>query len=196
MMKQWITSIAALAVMGAGALWGPSLAANQAADPDLASQNPVPLVAALNEQDQAFLMKAAQGNMFEVQLGTLATQRAMGDRVKQFGQRMVQDHGKAQQELMNLAKEQNWMLPAEVSDEQKKEQERLGQLSGEAFDKAYMETMVKDHAADATMYEAASTNSQDAALKGYAARTLQIIKEHLTQAREISGIKAEEAQPG
>jgi hypothetical protein len=46
------------------------------------------------------------------------------------------------------------------------------------------------------MYEAASTNSQDAALKGYAARTLQIIKEHLTQAREISGIKAEEAQPG
>jgi putative membrane protein len=194
-MRKWIVSVAALAAIGSGALWGPSLAANPA-DPAPLSQNRLPLAAALNENDQAFLMKAAQGNMAEVQLGTVATQRAMADRVKQFAQRMVQDHGKAQQELANMAKEQNWALPTEISDEQKKDHERLSQLSGEAFDKAYMEHMVKDHAMDVALYERASANTEHADLKAYATRTLPTLKEHLAQAREISGIKEGDAQPG
>jgi len=194
-MSKWIVSVAALAAIGSGALWGPSLAANPADTAPL-SQSRLPLAAALNEHDQAFLMKAAQGNIAEVQLGTVATQRAMADRVKQFGQRMVQDHGKAQQELMNMAKDQNWALPTEISDDQKKEHERLSQLSGEAFDKAYMEHMVKDHQVDIALYERASQAAENANLKAYATRTLPTLREHLAQAREISGIKEGDAQPG
>jgi putative membrane protein len=194
-MSKWIVSVAALMVVGSGALWGPSLAANPADTVPL-SQNRLPLAAALNEADQAFLMKAAQGNVAEVQLGTVAPQRAMADRVKQFGQRMVQDHGRAQQDLANMAKDQNWALPTEISDEQKKEHERLSQLSGEAFDKAYMQHMVKDHAMDVALYERASQTTADANLKAYATRTLPTLKEHLAQAREISGIKEGDAQPG
>jgi len=175
-MRTWIPSAIALTVVAASAL---AFAADK-----------------LNENDQAFFTKAAQGNMAEVQLGTLATQKATADPVKQFGQRMVADHGKAQQELMNLARENSWTAPNELSEEQKKMQEQLSQLSGEAFDKAYMEAMVKDHAADAQLYERASQSVQNEALKGYAARTLPIIREHLKQAREISGIKEEEAKPG
>jgi putative membrane protein len=55
--------------------------------------------------------------------------------------------------------------------------------------------MVKDHTADVQLYERASQMSQNEALKGYATRTLPTLREHLKQAREISGIK-EEAKPG
>jgi putative membrane protein len=178
-MGKKLMAVVATAVVSVGALLGAAFAADK-----------------LNENDQAFLMKAAQGNMAEVQLGTVATQRATGDRVKQFGQRMVQDHGLAQQQLMNMSKENSWVTPTEISDEQKQHHERLSQLSGEAFDKAYMEHMVKDHAMDVALYERASTTCENAALKGYATSTLPTLKEHLKQAREISGIKEEEAKPG
>jgi len=177
-MRTWITSVIALTAVVASALWAAVFAA-----------------APLNEADQAFFTKAAQGNMAEVQLGTLATQKATADPVKQFAQRMVTDHGKAQQELMNLAKENSWTAPAEVSEEQKKAAEQISAQSGEAFDKAYMAYMVSDHAMAAKVYEGAAQTCQNEALKGYATRTLPVVQEHLKQAREISGIKEEEAKP-
>lgn len=191
-MRKWISTLTALAVLSMGALWGPSVAADPAGATAPIRQ---PLAAELDEHGRAFLMKAAQGNMAEVQLGTLAAERAMSDRVKQFAQRMVADHSKAQQELMDLAKQQNWALPTEVSDEQKKTHERLAKLSGEEFDREYMAHMVKDHEEDVAMYERGAAELQDAALKAYATRTLPVLREHLQQAREISGIKEQEAEP-
>jgi putative membrane protein len=45
--------------------------------------------------DKTFVTKAAQGGMAEVQLGKLAADKASSTEVKQFGQKMVDDHGKA-----------------------------------------------------------------------------------------------------
>ena len=175
--KRW-TAVVATTALSVSAILGAAFAADK-----------------LNENDQAFLMKAAQGNMAEVQMGTLATQRAAGERVKQYGQRMVQDHGQAQQQLTAIAKENSWALPETVSDEQKKHHDMLAQLSGEQFDRAYMEHMVKDHAMAVALYERASQATENGALKGYATNTLPTLREHLKQAREISGIKEEDAKP-
>jgi len=57
--------------------------------------------------DRNFLMEAAMGGMMEVELGRMATQQGSSDAVKQFGQRMVDDHSKANQELMSLAKQRH-----------------------------------------------------------------------------------------
>lgn len=176
-MKRWMTHAFALAAVTAGALCGAAFAADK-----------------LNENDQAFLTKAAQGNMAEVRLGRLAAERAAGDRVKQFGRRMIQEHGKAQQELTALAQQNSWTLPTEVSEEQKKLYDTLAQHSGEAFDKAYMEQMVKDHEMDVALYERASVNTAHAGLKEYATRTLPTLKEHLKMAKEIAGVKDAEAE--
>src|SRR5262249_7235811 len=57
----------------------------------------------LSADDREFVMKAAEGGKAEVELGQLAVSKASNADVKQFAQRMVDDHGKANQELMQLA---------------------------------------------------------------------------------------------
>ncbi len=49
--------------------------------------------------DSMFVKKAAQGGLAEVELGQLATQKAANEEVKKFGQRMVDDHSKANDQL-------------------------------------------------------------------------------------------------
>jgi putative membrane protein len=53
--------------------------------------------------DKAFVKKAMEGNMAEVQMGQLALQKSSDDQVKQFAQRMVDDHGKMQDQLKPVA---------------------------------------------------------------------------------------------
>ncbi len=49
--------------------------------------------------DAVFAVKAAQGNMAEIKMGELAAQKASNADVKAFGQQMVTDHTKANDEL-------------------------------------------------------------------------------------------------
>jgi hypothetical protein len=50
---------------------------------------------ALNSTDRRFITEAAMGGMAEIELGRLATERGASDAVRQFGQRMVNDHSGA-----------------------------------------------------------------------------------------------------
>jgi len=95
--------------------------------------------------DWKFFKKAAQGGMTEVTLGQMAANKAENEAVKSFGQQMVTDHGKANQELKDLAVAESVTLPTEMSADEKALQEKLSGLSGAEFDKAYMEEMLKDH---------------------------------------------------
>ena len=89
--------------------------------------------------DRAFVMNAAKGGMAEVELGKLAAEKGTRDEVKKFGQRMVDDHGKAGADLKTLAQNKNITLPADIGPKEKALRDRLSKLSGDAFDRAYMQ---------------------------------------------------------
>ena len=133
--------------------------------------------------DATFAKKAAQGNMAEVALGKLAQQNAQSDDVKKFGQRMVDDHGKAEQDLEGVASKANITLPQDVNAQQKAEQQRIEKLNGAAFDRAYMAMMVKDHTKDVAEFKKeANSTSANSDLKDYAKRTYPTLEDHLTNA--------------
>lgn len=138
--------------------------------------------ATLSAGDKEFVTKAAQGGMVEVTLGTLATKQGHSRQVKAFGAQMVQDHGKANKELIALAKKLGVKLPKAVSKEQQEESAKLMKLKGEAFDKAYMETMVKDHKMDVADFEKESKSGENAQVKAWAAKTLPTLQMHLKMA--------------
>jgi putative membrane protein len=139
---------------------------------------------ALQQADQDFVMKAAQGGLAEVAMGAAGLQKAANADVKAFAQRMVTDHGNANSELTQLASTKGVTLPTDVGAEHKAAADHLGTLSGAEFDKAYMMHMVDDHEKDVKEFETAAQSAQDPELKAWAAKTLRTLKDHLKMAKE------------
>ena len=143
--------------------------------------------APLSKPDEDFAKKAAVGGMMEVDLGQLAASKATSQDVKDFGNRMVTDHGKAGDELKSLASQKGLTLPSTLSAEDKKTSDELSKKTGAAFDKAYMSDMVKDHEKDAKEFEKASKTLKDPDLKSWATKTLTVVQDHLKMAKDVNG---------
>lgn len=139
----------------------------------------------LDRADRKFLETAAKDGLAEVELGQLASQRAESPEVKQFGQRMVQDHGKANDQLKQLAQSKGMEVPTETDKSHQKKMEKLQKLNGAAFDKQYMDDMVKDHKKDVKEFEKASKSAKDPDVKAFAAKTLPTLQSHLQQAESL-----------
>jgi putative membrane protein len=136
--------------------------------------------------DTAFVKKAARGGLAEVELGQLAVQKASSEEVKKFGQRMVDDHSKANDELKQVAAQEHIDLPQDLSAKDKATKARLEKLSGEQFDKAYMTDMVKDHQKDVAEFEHESKTAKVPAVKSFAQQTLPTLRDHLKEAEKIA----------
>ena len=142
--------------------------------------------APLTGADKDFAMKAAEGGMMEVDLGQLAAAKATSNDVKDFGNRMVSDHGKANDELKAIAAQKGLTLLTQAGQEEKKTSNDLSQKSGTGFDKAYMSDMVKDHEKDAKEFEKAIKDLKDPDVKNWATKTLPVVQDHLKMAKEIA----------
>jgi len=146
--------------------------------------------------DVAFVKEAAIGGLAEVDLGNLAKDKAANADVKQFGERMVTDHSKANDELKEWAQKKDLTLPSDLDTKHKAVHERLSKLSGPAFDKAYMDDMVTDHVKDVAAFRKQSTGAKDPDLKAFAAKTLPTLEEHLKQAKDVQAkLKATTEKP-
>lgn len=128
--------------------------------------------------DKKFAKEAAQGGMAEVELGTLAAKQGSSQKVKDFGQKMVEDHGKANEDLKSVATAKGLTLPTEPNAEQKATLARLTKLHGAAFDAAYIKAMKMDHKMDIAAFKKESTSGKDTEIKGFAARTLPVVESH------------------
>ena len=145
-----------------------------------------PAGAAGTSADKGFIEKAAIGGMAEVEMGNLAQQKASNEQVKQFGSRMVQDHGKANAELKQIAGAKGIDLPSALEGEHKKELERLSRLSGSAFDREYMHHMVADHKKDIAEFQNEAKSGKDSEVKAFADKSLPTLRDHLKQAESVN----------
>jgi putative membrane protein len=123
--------------------------------------------------------------MSEVELGKMASTKAASADVKNFGQMMVTDHSKANDELKALATKKGWKLPAEVDSSHKSTADDLRNRVGADFDKAYVEEMVDDHETDVKAFEDKAKNATDPDLKAFAEKTLPTLRKHLDAIKAI-----------
>jgi len=135
--------------------------------------------------DQHFVMETANASMAEVELGKLAQARGANPSVKAFGQQMVTDHSKANDELKQLASSKKITLPSAIDAAHKAVRDRLAKLSGAAFDKAYADEMVKGHQTVVASFKQEAEGGTDAEIKAWANKTLPTIEKHLQQAQDL-----------
>lgn len=142
----------------------------------------------VSNSDRQIMMALGMSGLKEVELSRIAAQRASTDAIKQFAKRMVDDHTKANQELMQLASSKGITLPSTPDARLQAMITRLGQLSGREFDRTYMKQAgVDEHRKVVRLLQRASMNAADADLRAFAARTLPVVQEHLSMAESISG---------
>jgi putative membrane protein len=135
--------------------------------------------------DTAFAAKAAVGGMAEVALGKMAVAKGTDAQVKDFGNMMVMDHGKANDELKGIAKTKNITLPATLDAEHQAKSDSLSKLSGKDFDKGYVAVMIEGHKKTLALMQSEAANGQDAELKAFAAKTAPVVQMHLDHILKI-----------
>lgn len=139
----------------------------------------------LAKSDMKFMKTAAQGGIAEVQSGELAASQGSSQQVKSFGQQMVADHGKANQELMSLASAKGAQLPTDTSAKHKKAMTALKGATGAAFDRAYAAQMVKDHEETLSLFRKAADSAKDADVRAFAAKTVPTLQHHLEMSKTL-----------
>jgi putative membrane protein len=135
--------------------------------------------------DRKFMQDAAEGGLFEVQSGQLAANKASDDKVKQFANKLVEDHQSANNELVQMANTKGLELPAAPSRSQRREIEKLGKESGSKFDQDFAKAEIKDHEQDIKKFEKASGKVKDPDLKAWIDKTLPHLREHLAMAKDL-----------
>jgi putative membrane protein len=136
--------------------------------------------------DLPFLQEAAGANLMEVRLGQLAQDKASNAAVKQFGQRMVTDHSRLQQELTSLVSRNGVPLSPALTSEQSEQVSRLQNLSGSEFDREYMNLMIQDHQKDISKFVAQGRDADSPQVRELAARTVPVLQQHLTLAQQAA----------
>jgi putative membrane protein len=134
--------------------------------------------------DASFVTQAGEAGMLEVEKGKIAVKQTSNPDVKEFAQKMISDHSKANDELESIARKKNFTLPSLGA----KHQAILGKFeksTGAAFDKAYVEDQIKDHEKAVALFEKEATSGTDAELKEFAQKTLPTLKEHQSMVKEL-----------
>jgi putative membrane protein len=140
----------------------------------------------INQADRSFVRALALGGLAEVDLAKLASQKTANDAVKEFAQRMIKDHGEANDRLASLAKANGIPLPDQLDPEQRSMRDRLQQAGKTEFDDAYIRGQITDHqkTVQLLIYQIGSGENDD--LKKFASDTLPIVLDHLRMAQSIA----------
>ena len=138
-----------------------------------------------NQADRLFVQVATIGGNAEVTFGQLAEQKGGSPAIRDFGHQMAVDHGKANQQLMQLAKAANLPQPSEPDEEHKAMRSQLDQSGGADFDFTYIRSQVADHQKTAQLLEWEIGSGQDPQLKAFASEILPVVLRHLQMASNI-----------
>lgn len=136
--------------------------------------------------DKDFVKKALEGGAAEVELGQLAQQKSQSEDVRQFGQKMVDDHTQLGDQIKPIAQQLGVREPKEPSKKDKQLIARLGALSGTQFDEAYIQAMMKDHKQDLKEFKDEAQLAQDPSVKQVARQGAGVVSQHLRLIEQIA----------
>lgn len=136
--------------------------------------------------DRMFVSKALQGGLAEVQLGQLTLQKSDNQQVKEFAQRMIDDHTRLEDQMKPVAQQLGVTVPTEPSKKDRQLIAKMQALSGSAYDQTYIKNMVKDHKQDLSEFQTEASSGQDQTVKDAATQGSKVIAQHLQMAQQLA----------
>ncbi len=138
------------------------------------------------------LQKLHADNQAEVQMGQMGEQQASSPDVKEFAQKLQQDHQKLDDKVTQTAQSAGISLEGKAAQSAQKdadkEMQKLHGKTGPSFDKAFLSQMVKDHEKDIkAMQKAAKQARKDkqTELASLFEQAATGMKSHLQEAKQL-----------
>lgn len=134
-----------------------------------------------------FVRKAAIANQFEIESSQLALDKAQDAKVKQFAQRMIDEHTKTGKDMETAlqSESKDIALPDKLDTKHQKMLDKLQSASDARFDSQYLSAQKDAHKEAVKLFSNYSKKGQDPALKEFAAQTLPGLKDHQTHVKNL-----------
>lgn len=143
--------------------------------------------AKFSDRDEKMVKQIAESHLAEINAGKLAQDKSGSNQVKSFAKKMVDDHTKALDELKQLAQSKGATLPTEPSRAQMAEEKRLQGLSGDKFDRQYLQQSGdRAHKETHRLLQRAASRAEDTDLKNYASKAIGTVETHQQMAKETT----------
>jgi len=136
--------------------------------------------------DKDFLVKVASCNNAEIEIAKVAEKRASAPAVRDFATTIVKDHQTAFSKLGDLMKNRKVGVVAGLEKATRDEIARLKNLEGAAFDREFLDHMIKEHKKAIRMFEHQAKSGQEADVRDYAKGLLPDLQKHLKRAEELA----------
>lgn len=141
---------------------------------------------ALSGEDRKFVLMARPMGLAEIKMAQIAKDYASDPKIKQFADRIIQDHTSSNRQLMQLVKGSDISVPDAPDREHEKLIDRLWSLEGEEFDREFMRAELRDHEQAVNLYQREASSGEDSDLKAFAQDCVPILQEHLSQAKSLA----------
>lgn len=139
----------------------------------------------LGGADRSFIMQAEKDNIQERYLGRMAQEKSKNSDVQAYGKMLSKDHNAALQKLVDLMDKYGIAQPKALPEERKEAFKEVQGLSGPAFDRKFIDLMVKDHEQAIADYQHQLTVVQNKDLKKYVQDQIGVLQTHLNKAKEL-----------
>jgi len=153
----------------------------------------------ISSLDEQFVRYAYQGNNAEIITSQIALERSQSEAVRQYAERMINEHTQANQLLTEYASQRNIPFPEDTVDPLSQAiADQLNQLSDAEFDQAYMGAQTNSHLRSIALYRTQLAQGEDEGLRNYAAQLLPAIQNHYQMASQMTpdNYSAEQMRPG
>jgi putative membrane protein len=179
-----LAAAAAAGLLAAGsAAFATETTAPEVGAPSSAGGNPG---STLSPEDRQYVTSMAEAGNSEIALAKMATAKASDIAVKQFAETMIEDHGKAHDDLEKLAAKKGVTLPTSPDPRKMPAMQSLVNQTGAEFDRAYMrQAALSDHPEAQKLFQDASTNAQDPDVKAFAKKQVPVIARHIEMAKSV-----------
>jgi len=143
--------------------------------------------AQMTSSTKGFVTAAAISDMYEVEAGKIAAQRAQSPAVKDFANQMVQAHTETTEKLKAILASNNINVtpPAHVDNRRQGLLDDLRGAKAEDFDHRYISQQVAAHKEANILMRGYAKDGDNSAIKDFAATTDQAVKMHLSMAEKL-----------
>lgn len=140
----------------------------------------------LSADELHFLKCAAECNQADIQLGQTMVQKSDSAALKTLGQKLMDDHTLANQQLQAIVAQSGATAPAGPNADQQQMLDRLNGLNGAQLDQTGTQDAINLQQRQVDLYTQAANNSRTPEIKRYAERNLLVVQDELNQARQTT----------